>query len=406
MLATFFLLMAVHGSFLAIVLYFGSTQDRTANRTLGHMVAALSLILWLHGLGVAGVRQHFPHLKEVDLALWFLIGPLTYSYVRRLCGQGRSRGERLLYLSFVGVVLALLPFFTLSAQEKIRLGSLYRTFGLPAVIAVTSLFTLMIFVSVLLARRALAEALEDHSPTDSDLWRFRWLRRLLAALAFYATQDALSGCIFAYFGFYPSWLLTVNFTGYALLLYGVAYLMVVHREGFLKPIKSAVQQKYKATLPSRTSQERDQARADVDRLHALLREEQLYRRGDLSLDALANRLEMSRHHLSQLINQEIGVSFHDLVNRYRIEEAKERLLGNSDSLGPLEIAAEAGFGSRASFYRAFKKHTGMTPRQFLLLRSSRLTGGTVEPPSGSPFPLKSLTASSKKRGPKAPEKGW
>jgi len=29
------------------------------------------------------------------------------------------------------------------------------------------------------------------------------------------------------------------------------------------------------------------------------------------------------------------------------------------------VAYESGFNSRASFYRAFKKHTGITPTEFL-----------------------------------------
>lgn len=102
-----------------------------------------------------------------------------------------------------------------------------------------------------------------------------------------------------------------------------------------------------------------------NKLVRLLKDERLYRDEDLSLQSLAERLAVSPHQLSWVINEELRVSFASLVNGYRAEEVKSRLADPSlNGSSILRAAMEAGFNSKASFNRAFKAHTGMTPSQY------------------------------------------
>jgi len=94
-------------------------------------------------------------------------------------------------------------------------------------------------------------------------------------------------------------------------------------------------------------------------------EEKPYFEGDLTLQKLADRLSISPHHLSQIINDKIGQNFFDFINSYRIEEAKKLLLDpRGELLTILAISEETGFNSKSSFNNAFKKYTGQTPSQF------------------------------------------
>jgi len=69
--------------------------------------------------------------------------------------------------------------------------------------------------------------------------------------------------------------------------------------------------------------------------------------------------------LSQVINENIGKSFFDFVNEYRVRETKKALADSrSEQFSILGIAMDAGFNSKSAFYTAFKKYTGMTPSQF------------------------------------------
>ena len=85
----------------------------------------------------------------------------------------------------------------------------------------------------------------------------------------------------------------------------------------------------------------------------------------ITLYKLAKQLELSTHHLSQLINDKCQQNFFDFINGYRIQQVKQRLKSpefNHQSI--LNIAYEADFASKSSFNRLFKNATGKTPSQY------------------------------------------
>ncbi|MBN1531614.1 MAG: helix-turn-helix domain-containing protein [Spirochaetes bacterium] len=95
---------------------------------------------------------------------------------------------------------------------------------------------------------------------------------------------------------------------------------------------------------------------------AVLRSEES-RRDGVSLPRLAENLGVRPYQLSHFINNYLEMSFADLVNSHRVEAAKQWICANpQESL--LFVAYESGFNSKASFNRAFKKFTGMTPSDF------------------------------------------
>lgn len=101
------------------------------------------------------------------------------------------------------------------------------------------------------------------------------------------------------------------------------------------------------------------------RLLYLLEIEKIYRDEKLSLISLSDRLKITPHQLSWVINQKINKSFPSLVNFYRVEEVKKKLSkSNQNETTILQIAFEAGFSTKTSFNRAFKKITGLTPSQY------------------------------------------
>lgn len=103
------------------------------------------------------------------------------------------------------------------------------------------------------------------------------------------------------------------------------------------------------------------------KVERLMEEDKLFMDPELRLDKLAGLLHVSRHHTSQVINENFDMSFNDYINAHRIAEAKKRLCsGFKDSTETMsDIAYACGFNNRASFYRAFKKFTQLTPKEFL-----------------------------------------
>ncbi|RPI77956.1 MAG: helix-turn-helix domain-containing protein, partial [Desulfobacteraceae bacterium] len=98
-------------------------------------------------------------------------------------------------------------------------------------------------------------------------------------------------------------------------------------------------------------------------LESLMRSKRPYLDPDLSLQALADTLQVSRHHLSQVINRYASKRYNDYINGYRIDEVLNMLHDPAQrEKKTLEIALDAGFNSKSAFNNAFKKATGMNPK--------------------------------------------
>lgn len=108
-----------------------------------------------------------------------------------------------------------------------------------------------------------------------------------------------------------------------------------------------------------------QARLLEIQLLKLMADGKPYLDPDLSLPGLAAMLDVPAKHLSQVINDRIGLHFSDFVNRQRVAEAR-RLLADprhrDDKL--LAIAFACGFNSKSVFNSAFRKFTGLSPSEF------------------------------------------
>lgn len=98
----------------------------------------------------------------------------------------------------------------------------------------------------------------------------------------------------------------------------------------------------------------------------LMETDRLYLEKDLSLSALARKMEISPRKLSAFFNEVLGSSFNDSINRYRVEEAKGRLRANALQQYTIAgIGFSCGFKSKSSFYRIFKKFTGISPLAYI-----------------------------------------
>jgi AraC-like DNA-binding protein len=110
---------------------------------------------------------------------------------------------------------------------------------------------------------------------------------------------------------------------------------------------------------------RDKVDDLVGKILVLMEREQLYREAELTLQDLAHKLESSTHQVSQVINEGLHKNFYDLINGYRVEEAKRLLLDpKSRNYTIISIGHDAGFNSKTTFNTVFKKFTGYTPTTY------------------------------------------
>ena len=111
-----------------------------------------------------------------------------------------------------------------------------------------------------------------------------------------------------------------------------------------------------------------------ERLVAYMEHEKPYINPDLKMGDLATVLNTSSHSLSYLLNQYLNQSYYDFINEYRVSQFKQMVMDSQYSRYTLTALAElCGFSSRASFFRSFKKSTGVTPNEYI-----RSIGGTLK----------------------------
>ncbi len=82
---------------------------------------------------------------------------------------------------------------------------------------------------------------------------------------------------------------------------------------------------------------------------------------DLSLETLAQQFYVSRYHIAHIFKENLGMSIHQFITKKRLSRCKQAISGSSNIT---EVYQAWGFGDYSSFYRAFKKEYGISPKDY------------------------------------------
>ncbi len=103
----------------------------------------------------------------------------------------------------------------------------------------------------------------------------------------------------------------------------------------------------------------------VERLTRAMTEDQAFLNPQITLERFATRVQCSPREVSMIINRHFHQNFHEFVSSYRVEEVKRNLRAPQYNEWTIsDIAQAAGFNSKATFHRFFKKAEGTTPSQY------------------------------------------
>jgi len=101
----------------------------------------------------------------------------------------------------------------------------------------------------------------------------------------------------------------------------------------------------------------------VSRIRELLEEEKIFRDATMSLQAISTMLKLPPRQVSGIIHKNMKANFQDLINDYRIEEARS-LLSNCPEMNILEIVRRVGFSSKTAFSALFIKKYNLSPGEY------------------------------------------
>ncbi len=115
-----------------------------------------------------------------------------------------------------------------------------------------------------------------------------------------------------------------------------------------------------------TEQEEERLKELAAKIEDYFRTTEVFLNSQLSAELLGSLTGHPHRQIGQAIKFVHNISFRDYLNNYRIQYLEERLLDpKSEIKSSIETLAEsAGFGSRQSFYNAFRKAKGCTPKEY------------------------------------------
>jgi AraC-like DNA-binding protein len=373
------LLGAIQGVFLAGVLAI-KRRNRTANRLLAVAMLAFSIGLATVVYHAAGLVQVFPHFFGAAYPLPFLYGPLIYLYAVTAADQSRRLTWRdaLHLVPFLATVIAGLPIYLMSGPEKIAFYQRLLNGDAPGWFAVADWLKLVSgitysAITIIFLRRHSERVKESYSSTGRV--NLRWLLLLGAAAAtiwmLALAIQVLQSAGVASIGRGDD----VIALAVAVVVYGIGYMGLRQPEVFRYetaeyPVPlptTAPASEPEAATPryERSGLTERQAQRLRDALTALMDSERPWQDSELTLADLAARLDTTPHKLSEVLNSQIGQTFYDFVNGYRVREVQRRIAaGEAQRVRMLTLALDAGFASKSTFNLVFKKFTSQTPSDY------------------------------------------
>jgi len=356
----------------------GILQQRLPDRILGRfcLLSALFIFPWMSGF--AGWYDTQPY-REVLFYTPFIhalfFGPLLYLYLKSLT-DARYRLTRRDYLHFLPGTLYLLWSLVIVLTDKLLVGHYFLMDGetdpdFDSWYGWSWSLSILVYLvlSIRYYRSYIIFSGFEFSFADSA--SFKWLRNFLYSFAILTilliSEHVLS--LFLEMMYVRSW---YYFFAFALITYYMAisaygaraiiklnfqpYLLSAYTEP-LKPQPGTIDIHYQ------NHSWMEDWKLKVDEA---MEDQKIYLEAELTLTELAKKLGTNASLLSKVINGTYGKSFNDYVNEFRVREAI-RLLNTPAyrNFSLLATAYDAGFNSKSTFNRAFKKMTGKSPREYL-----------------------------------------
>lgn len=318
---------------------FFSKQKRAQNLFFGLLLLLLSVRIGKSVYAIFTEKNELDlFILQIGLSACFLIGISLYYYLKSSVENTKviPKSWKIHYAILTLIILTIgivKPYETNKAlwNDYIVVYLIYTVWGIYILF---SGFLLKNIFNKIVSKR--------EKCTTSELW--------LVAV-FIGNILIYSAYIIGYFYLYLIGTITFSVVFYALLIF---LLFKKNRENVFRDIP----EKYAAKKIN--SNEADKL---INELSSLMQTKALFKNPDVKLKDLADQLNISKHHLSQLLNDNLGKSFAQYINERRIEEAKKLLVENNQFT--LEaIGFEAGFSSKSTFYATFKKIVGQTPAEF------------------------------------------
>jgi AraC-like DNA-binding protein len=358
---------------LAFFLFTVKTKNKLANRLF-----AFYLIFFSIDNGGIFIDDNFilAHLN-LEFFRWticVLILPAFYLYVLSVCfADFRLKQKHLLHaipFIIINIVFVLSLYFLNDADKKIFYDHRDQSFQMYLLLIVLGIQTVLYSMGVFLTLKKYREIYQENytNPKTSIL---KWLFQI-AIVLFVLYYLSIIKNIIRYADFDFLWIWSNTILQFLILVITCWFVLkALNHPELFRGIDSKLQlardiiPKENRNLVEIKSTQNDLITTQILELKQYMTEKEPFLDPSLTIQELANQIDIPVRDLSILINHHMDQHFFDFVNEYRIQKAMSILKDPlKRDLTVLEILYEVGFNSKSSFNTSFKKYTGLTPTAY------------------------------------------
>ncbi|KQC31460.1 helix-turn-helix domain-containing protein [Flagellimonas eckloniae] len=360
-----YLYVSIIGFYISIVILVNKNIDLQAKILVSAFVFINSIFILHISISLANYHFEYPHTYLMSILFSYLYGPLLYFYFKRITLSYVFKARDLLHLiPTVLLALYVIPVHILqTSDQKLKILLERASLGVDApidsellILILTKAISLMIYG--FFVRKLYLKSKKDQTLNSQSK---NWQRNIYYIHFSYIIAYITFGLV----------IIVYSFTAAAIHVPNVCMAIMVLFVGFSASVRPNLVNgvfaythkffdKYKKSglTPSLSNELKEN-------LIYLFAVEKIYRKNNINLDMVAQKLNTTRHNASQIINEHFDVSFHEFVNMYRITEAKQLLQEDtSQRLNIINIAYEVGYNNKVTFNKAFKKDTQLTPTEY------------------------------------------
>lgn len=335
-------------------------------------------------LGYAGwySREFYRNLLfYLPLQQLFLLGPIILMYTRSLIQQSfRLRSRTIIH--FVPAIVYNLYIFVVFINDKVlKTGYFFyadgRDMDLDAWYQIVGLISMIGYLALsnreyLNYKKSVFEVFsfaEELTLRWFQVFLNSFLLILLLRVLFFILNPEW-GEFGSKFWYYFCFSILFNFIGFKGYLHAVKYQLSREMTADEVDYEPMLEMDWsKNNEHNKIAETTEQEEADLanwkEKFIQLMEIEEFYKNPKLSISDLAAHFDTHAKFISGIINMGFDLNFNDWVNQYRTEEVKRKIKsGESSHKTLLGLAFDAGFNSKSTFNRAFKKQVGITPNQY------------------------------------------
>ncbi|GGI56455.1 helix-turn-helix domain-containing protein [Winogradskyella haliclonae] len=345
----------------------------------------LSLLLFLYAMYITpymlGYANWYSKKITADILFFIpfmqvlLIGPVVYFYTKSQLNSGFKLAKKD-YIHFIPAILYAIYSLIVFVTDKLILDEYYfyadyRDKDMSNWYQATGLVSMAFYLGLSLRYYSNYKKLLFDKVSYADSILFKWIRNFMIAFLGILILRVL------FFITNPEWgEFGSQFWHYIAFSFVFYYIAVTGYSNIIKQTTLSVE-KFKVVnvFEDDVSVFKDETTTNgsekdhtiwKEKLSKLMTENHLFENPRLTLSDVAKELNTTTKTISSVVNSGFNMNFNDFVNHHRIESVKEKFEnGEQNTTTLLGIALDCGFNSKATFNRAFKKSTSLSPKDYL-----------------------------------------